>query len=136
MGAQPPRTRRLMRHPLDPPAAHAAAAFLGHLAAAGLAGPAEARAALAAAAARATGVDRSGLTARLAHAFADLQRHWARRRGDACARIRARLAPLIAAGAPRAALLRAAAEAADELLLPGEAPALAAALVAARLRGA
>jgi hypothetical protein len=119
-----------MRHPLDPPAAHAAAGFLGHLAAAGLADAAEARAALAAA----RGVDRRGLAARLARAFADAEAEWARRRGLAAARIRAQLTPLLAAGAGRAAILRAAAAEADGSLFPGEAPALAAALVAAQLR--
>ena len=125
-----------MRHPLDPPAAHRAAAFLGWLSAAGLASADESRAALAAAAARAAGVDRRGLGARLAWAFADARADWVVRRRQAEARIEARLAPLIAAGAPRAALLAAAADAADESLLPGEAPAHAAALVAARLRRA
>jgi len=125
-----------MRHPLDPPAPHAAADFLGRLAAAALTDPAEAGAVLAAAAARARGVDRSGLAARLAHAFADSRAHWALRRRYACARIGDRLAPLLAAGASRAALLRAAAEAADGELFPGEAPAYAAALVARRLRRA
>jgi hypothetical protein len=125
-----------MRHPLDPPAAHVAAEFLGHLAAAGLTDAAEVQAVLAGAVARATGVDRCGLATGLAHTFADSRTHWERRRHFAGARIRARLAPLIAAGAPRAAILGAAEAAADESLLPGEARGMATALVAERLRRA
>ena len=123
-----------MRHPLDPPAAHAAAAFLGHLAAAGLTNSAEARCVLAAAAARAPRVDRSGLATRLAHAFADARAACTRRRWRAVGQIRACLAPLLNEGAPRGAIVRAAEAAAGESLLPGEARALAAAFAAERLR--
>jgi len=123
-----------MRHPLDPAPAHAAAAFLGHLAAAGLTDAAEAGRVLAAAAARAGRVDRRGLASRLAHAFAESRSHWMRRRHLATERIRARLAPLLDAGAARGTILGAAEAAADESLLPGEARALAAALAAVRLR--
>ena len=123
-----------MRHPLDPPAAHAAAAFLGHLAAAGLADSAEVQRVLRAAAARAGRVDRSGLAARLAHAFSDSRTHWARQRQLAADRIHARLAPVLQAGEARGAVMRAAEAAADESLLPGEVRALAASFVAERLR--
>jgi len=123
-----------MRHPLDPLAAHAAAAFLGHLAAAGLADSAEVQRVLRAAAARAGRVDRSGLAARLAHAFADSRTHWARRRQLAADRIRANLAPVLQAGEAQGAVMRAAEAAADESLLPGEVRALAASFVAERLR--
>jgi hypothetical protein len=123
-----------MRHPLDPPAAHGAAVLFGRLRAAGLLEEAEARVPLAEAVRRAAGVDRGGLAARLAHAFADARDDCARRRRAARGRIRARLKPLLEAGAAREAILAAAAEAADASLLPGEARALAAALVAERLR--
>lgn len=122
-----------MRHPLDSPAAHRAAAFLGWLGAAGLVDAAEARAALAAAVRRTRGVDPSGLAARLAHAFADSRGEAVRRRRAAQRRIRTRLAPLLDAGAGGAAILDAAAAAADDSLLPGEARALATAMVAAWL---
>jgi hypothetical protein len=54
------------RHPLDPPAAHEAAALFGQLIAQGMMQPQEARVALAEAVAAAQGVDRQGLATRLA----------------------------------------------------------------------
>jgi hypothetical protein len=89
---------------------------------------------LRAVAARTGRVDRSGLAARLAHAFADSRTHWARQRQLAADRIHARLAPVLQAGEARGAVMRAAEAAADESLLPGEVRALAASLVAERLR--
>lgn len=59
-----------MRHPRDPAAPHEAARRFGLWAAQGLIAPEECRAALAAAAAVAPGVDRAGLRARLMQGFA------------------------------------------------------------------
>jgi len=123
-----------MRHRLDPPAAHATAALLGRLAAAGLTDWPDARALLAPAIAAAGAVDRSGLAARLAHAFADARADAARHRRFAGRRIRTALAPLLDAGAGRESILAAAEAAGDDSLLPGEAHALAVALVAERLQ--
>jgi hypothetical protein len=125
-----------MRHPLDPPAQHRAAALLGRLAAQGLIDTNEALPALLDAAFRAAPfVDRSGLRARLAHRLADSRAAWESARRRAAFAIRSALTPLIAARAPRAALFAAADEAdRARALLPRERRAIATALVARALR--
>jgi hypothetical protein len=125
-----------MRHPLDPPAQHRAAALLGRLAAQGLIDTNEALPALLDAAfCAAPSVDRSGLRARLAHRLADSRAAWEAARSRAAFAIHSALAPLIAARASRAALFAAADEVdRAQALLPRERRAIATALVARALR--
>ena len=123
-----------MRHARDPAAPHVAAAAFGRLLATGLLDAAEGNAVLRTAAAHAAGVDHSGLQARLMHALADSHFYHTARREQASTRVHAAVAPLLAAWAPAAAVLRAAVEAARDDLEPGEAAAIAAALATAVLR--
>jgi hypothetical protein len=123
-----------MRHARDPAAPHFAAVCFGRLQASCLLDAGEAESVLCAAAARAPGVDRSGLQARLMHVLSDSRDHWTARRDRAIARVRQAVAPLLAAWAPAAGVLRAAADAAGVDLEAGEAAAIAAGLAAAMLR--
>jgi hypothetical protein len=123
-----------MRHPRDPAAGHLAAECFGRLLATGRLDAAEASDTLRAAALAATGVDRSGLQARLMHALADSFDQWTMRRGQANARVRRAVAPLLGAWAPGGVVLRAAADAAGNDLEPGEASTIAAGMAAAVLR--
>ena len=103
----------------DPPQTARAAGTLAGLVAAGLMDRAEAAAALAAI--PAPQADPSGWQARRAWALADAEAAWHARRRRAVRAIRAALAPLLAARAPRAALEEAAAGAdRPPALLPAE----------------
>ena len=123
-----------MRHARDPAAPHFAADAFGRLLAMGLLDDDEANAALREIAARAPGVDHSGLQARLMHALADSRGEWTLRRDRAIARVHRAVAPLLTTWAPARAVLRAAGAAAGDDLQPGEAAAIAAGLAAVKLR--
>jgi hypothetical protein len=95
------------RHASDPAAPWRAAATFGRLVAQGLLSAREADAALAAA--PAPGVDAAGWATRRRWRLLAAAAGWSRARRDAARAVRAALAPLLAARAPRASLEAAAA---------------------------
>ncbi|HTR17399.1 MAG TPA: hypothetical protein VMI52_10245 [Acetobacteraceae bacterium] len=107
------------RHPLDPAAAHSAAAVLGGLVGRGLLSREESLEALSQSWRHAP-VDPAGLRARLAHRLLASARATLRARHEAAAAVETAVRRLLRIGAPRATLLQAAQQAADGALSPAE----------------